>query len=78
MLQYIKPVVGIELPCTVYLSSTYAFGNKDSPGSLDSTEVQLTNNKNSFFFFFKEEVAMKSYICSLNSNMEKRFTCSAV
>lgn len=78
MLQYIKCVVGIEVSCTVYLNHTSVSGNKGFPGSLDSTEVQLINNKNSFFFFFKEEVAMKSYICSLNSNMEKGFPCFTV
>lgn len=60
MLQYIEPVGGVELSCTVDLKSTYAFGNKDSPRSLDSTEEQLMNNMNCHFFFFKEEVVMKS------------------
>jgi len=50
MLRYYKLVVGIELSYTVYLSSTYSFGNKGSSGSLDSAEVQLINNKNSIFF----------------------------
>lgn len=44
-------------------------------GSLDGTE-QLLNHTNCWIgFFFKEEVAVKSYIWSLSSNMEKKFTC---
>lgn len=41
MLQYIKPIVRTELSCTIYLNNTYVFGNKDSPGSLDSNEVPI-------------------------------------
>lgn len=76
MLWYNKPVVGTELSSSVYLSSIYAFRNRDSLGSLDTSEIQLINNMNCFFL--REEVAMKLYVCPLNSNTEKRFTCFAV